>query len=282
MEISLILAFRERRTEYIKHLEATIKHHEEQLSGLQQSSRNAADEVLMLRYKNSLLERILMEKGINVTAELRAVSHFDPPPPPPHHRAPQPAATAPPANSAAAAAAAAAAASVAVQHALPPQPAVPPPHQQQLHQQQQRQRPAAGRSHAPLPKGALMSPAQETLPVPTSRNPSPSVIAIPTPPQSSFSLPPHTTAPLQEFQQPLPPHQQQQQQQSSGIASYYPSPYQTHMEELGKLPRVLPVRLFFFFPFFWCFLSVPLQYEGTVHPRLTRVKYRTGVRCRTG
>jgi hypothetical protein len=39
---------------------------------LQNSHRNAADECLMLRYKNSLLERILLEKGIDVQAELRA------------------------------------------------------------------------------------------------------------------------------------------------------------------------------------------------------------------
>ncbi|KAK5108718.1 hypothetical protein LTR62_007865 [Meristemomyces frigidus] len=56
-------AFRERRTEYIKQLEATIKQNEETLSHLQQSQRTAADECLMLRYKNSLLERILLEKG---------------------------------------------------------------------------------------------------------------------------------------------------------------------------------------------------------------------------
>ena len=56
-------AFRERRTEYIKQLETTIKHHEETLQNLQQSHRSAADECLMLRYKNSLLERILLEKG---------------------------------------------------------------------------------------------------------------------------------------------------------------------------------------------------------------------------
>lgn len=65
-------AFRERRTEYIKQLESTIKHHEETLQNLQQSHRSAADECLMLRYKNSLLERILLEKGIDVQAELRA------------------------------------------------------------------------------------------------------------------------------------------------------------------------------------------------------------------
>jgi hypothetical protein len=56
-------AFRERRTEYIKQLESTIKLHEETLQNLQQSHRSAADECLMLRYKNSLLERILLEKG---------------------------------------------------------------------------------------------------------------------------------------------------------------------------------------------------------------------------
>lgn len=64
-------AFRERRTEYIKQLETTIKQNEEALQSLQQSHRNAADECLMLRYKNSLLERILLEKGIDVQAELR-------------------------------------------------------------------------------------------------------------------------------------------------------------------------------------------------------------------
>ncbi|KAL8710371.1 MAG: hypothetical protein Q9225_007296 [Loekoesia sp. 1 TL-2023] len=65
-------AFRERRTEYIKQLETTIKQHEDSLQNLQQSHRHAADECLMLRYKNSLLERILLEKGIDVQAELRS------------------------------------------------------------------------------------------------------------------------------------------------------------------------------------------------------------------
>ncbi|CAK4028974.1 hypothetical protein DOTSEDRAFT_68942 [Lecanosticta acicola] len=64
-------AFRERRTEYIKQLEATIKQNEDTLANLQQSHRTAADECLMLRYKNSLLERILLEKGIDVQAELQ-------------------------------------------------------------------------------------------------------------------------------------------------------------------------------------------------------------------
>lgn len=65
-------AFRERRTEYIKQLEETIQVHETNLHNLQSAHRNAADECLMLRYKNSLLERILLEKGIDVHAELQA------------------------------------------------------------------------------------------------------------------------------------------------------------------------------------------------------------------
>lgn len=65
-------AFRERRTEYIKQLEETIRVHENNLHNLQTAHRSAADECLMLRYKNSLLERILLEKGIDVQAELRA------------------------------------------------------------------------------------------------------------------------------------------------------------------------------------------------------------------
>ena len=60
-------AFRERRTEYIKQLENTIKIHEDTLQNLQQSHRQAADECLMLRYKNSLLERVLLEKGMGNT-----------------------------------------------------------------------------------------------------------------------------------------------------------------------------------------------------------------------
>lgn len=56
-------AFRERRTEYIKQLEETIRVHESNLHNLQSAHRTAADECLMLRYKNSLLERILLEKG---------------------------------------------------------------------------------------------------------------------------------------------------------------------------------------------------------------------------
>ncbi|KAB5511112.1 hypothetical protein GE09DRAFT_1295672 [Coniochaeta sp. 2T2.1] len=45
-------AFRERRTEYIKQLEETIRVHEQNLHNLQTAHRHAADECLMLRYKN--------------------------------------------------------------------------------------------------------------------------------------------------------------------------------------------------------------------------------------
>lgn len=65
-------AFRERRTEYIKQLEQTISVQEQTLANLNAAHRTAADECLMLRYKNSLLERILLEKGIDVQAELQA------------------------------------------------------------------------------------------------------------------------------------------------------------------------------------------------------------------
>ncbi|KAK6585598.1 hypothetical protein PZA11_002325 [Diplocarpon coronariae] len=60
-------AFRERRTEYIKQLEETIRVHETNLHTLQTAHRGASDECLMLRYKNSLLERILLEKGGSIT-----------------------------------------------------------------------------------------------------------------------------------------------------------------------------------------------------------------------
>lgn len=207
------IAFRERRTEYIKHLEATIKHHEEQLSGLQQSTRQAADEVLMLRYKNSLLERILLEKGIDVAAELRTYTtapyddrqqqHIVSQPPP--VGMPQPTSTLPPQSSG-------------------------------LH------RPGIGRRGSQVKRPIVNTGADSIFiktgpdalrPTPTSSTSA--AATIPTPPDhSSFNIPAH--GPRHEFQHPGIPVSQ----------TYYPSPYQTHMEELGKLPRVLPILLFFF------------------------------------
>jgi len=56
-------AFRERRTEYIKELEEEASTHKAEIKRLEEARSQAVDECLMLRYKNSLLERILLEKG---------------------------------------------------------------------------------------------------------------------------------------------------------------------------------------------------------------------------
>jgi len=56
-------AFRERRTEYIKQLEITLKQNEETIQNLRRSNRSATEECHLLRYRNSLLERIMIEKG---------------------------------------------------------------------------------------------------------------------------------------------------------------------------------------------------------------------------
>ncbi|RPB15441.1 hypothetical protein P167DRAFT_431125 [Morchella conica CCBAS932] len=195
-------AFRERRTEYIKHLEATIKHHEETLSSLQQSSRNAADEVLMLRYKNSLLERILLEKGIDVTAELRAFAQYDDtgrPQAAPQQTMPQ---------------------SLSRQQPIQQHPALRPIHGGPIIQKRPSINP---------PPEALYIKTSPLLRPNHSRTTSPS-IAIPTPPDQSFQIPHSTvttpTAP-QDFPHPGIPMGQ----------NFYPSPFQSHMEELGKLPR---------------------------------------------
>jgi hypothetical protein len=59
-------AFRERRTEYIKQLEETIRIHEVNLHNVHTARQSAAEECIMLRYKNSFLERILLEKGVQI------------------------------------------------------------------------------------------------------------------------------------------------------------------------------------------------------------------------
>ena len=57
-------AFRERRIEYIKELEEKVKAYSARLRALEAKRTEGADECLMLRYKNSLLERILVHKGM--------------------------------------------------------------------------------------------------------------------------------------------------------------------------------------------------------------------------
>jgi hypothetical protein len=55
--------FRERRIIYVAQLEKTIQEQRDELRRLQDSCSSATDERLNLKYKNSLLERILLEKG---------------------------------------------------------------------------------------------------------------------------------------------------------------------------------------------------------------------------
>jgi hypothetical protein len=56
-------SFRERRTEYIKELETTVEVQSEKLRTMEATRASGADDYLMLRYKNSLLEKILLVKG---------------------------------------------------------------------------------------------------------------------------------------------------------------------------------------------------------------------------
>ncbi|KAK8246186.1 hypothetical protein HDK90DRAFT_506002 [Phyllosticta capitalensis] len=250
-------AFRERRTEYIKQLESTIKHHEETLQTLQQNHRSAADECLMLRYKNSLLERILLEKGIDVQAELRAKTgspHLGP------TRMP------PPAGS-------------AVQQPPPMQRAIMNRHHQ------------ARRSFAAMPQkvdvdAAVQNHSPQSQPTPASHMSSPSTTATKSPnfmPSVSPNVGPVSQPQAQQQQQqpqqqqqlrPQPPRQQYnplppprpsintQFNASNGMSNaspvnapaganamagsnngpsaYYPSPFQSHMDQLGKLTPFLP------------------------------------------
>ncbi len=56
-------AFRERRTEYIAQLEKSIEDMKSELRLSQTARSTAVEELLMIKYKNSLLERILLENG---------------------------------------------------------------------------------------------------------------------------------------------------------------------------------------------------------------------------
>ena len=210
-------AFRERRTEYIKHLELTIKHHEEQLSSLQQSSRNAAEEVLMLRYKTSLLERILLEKGIDVQSELRAFSQGEPSTP---------------------------SASISPISIPQQQQQQRQPHhnirQQQISRQSISNAPKRGSVSQQSTEAIYIKTSPTMQPTPVSRAPSPhaNTSAMPTPPDATTaSYVSHSvvSTPTADFVSPGGGN-------NSGCMSiphnYYPSPYHQHMEELGKLPLV--------------------------------------------
>ncbi|EMD01137.1 hypothetical protein BAUCODRAFT_62407 [Baudoinia panamericana UAMH 10762] len=247
-------AFRERRTEYIKQLEATIKQNEDTLATLQQSHRSAADECLMLRYKNSLLERILLEKGIDVQAELQLKTG-----------------------------------SPILEHGFAPPRANPPPTQvplpplQRTAVQRQHARKSGGQTFLPkLAPGHLNAettftqPSPQGHPTPLSHSPSPSSltsrspltyhqggITPPTstvltqgqtqqfhhlqarssqqPPSTGFYQPQQQQVPSNRQRAPQrPPPPSQYQSSASVIAgpssasAYYPSPFQKHIDQLGN------------------------------------------------
>lgn len=58
--------FRERRIIYVAQLEKTIQDQRDELRRLQNACSSATDERLNLKYKNSLLERILLERGESI------------------------------------------------------------------------------------------------------------------------------------------------------------------------------------------------------------------------
>lgn len=55
--------FRKRREAYINRLETSLENTKKELEDQQEADRVTADEVVLLRYQNSLLERVLFEKG---------------------------------------------------------------------------------------------------------------------------------------------------------------------------------------------------------------------------
>ena len=55
--------FKERRTLYLRQLESDIGHKSQKLKELQTTHDKMSDDYLMLRYRCSFLERILLEKG---------------------------------------------------------------------------------------------------------------------------------------------------------------------------------------------------------------------------
>ncbi|KAF1971276.1 hypothetical protein BU23DRAFT_646864 [Bimuria novae-zelandiae CBS 107.79] len=256
-------AFRERRTEYIKQLESTIKHHEETLQNLQQSHRSAADECLMLRYKNSLLERILLEKGIDVQAELQAKTGS-----PNLGPTRQPTSTT----------------------ASPNQPALQQRAMMNNRQQQQNRRSLGGMPNKaegvhglPMiqPDGAVPNRSPLSQPTPGSHLPSPVASATRSPnfmPQGISVSPNFGSIPPQQHPQrhpqlqPQPPRSQytpmmgpqrpslntsqlpkngisngtpvgssanvmSRSSTSGGTQTYFPTPYSEHMTQLGKLSQ---------------------------------------------
>ncbi|CZT08384.1 uncharacterized protein RCO7_08232 [Rhynchosporium graminicola] len=69
-------AFRSRRKEHITELENIVQEQKEEIQESKNAHAGAKEEVLILKYKNSLLERILLEQGIDVNAELNNILVF--------------------------------------------------------------------------------------------------------------------------------------------------------------------------------------------------------------
>ena len=220
------------------------------MQSLQQSHRSAADECLMLRYKNSLLERILLEKGmpdllavyavtadretgINVQEELKMKADET-------HAAPHPPSSAQSQPS-------------AVQRAV-------------MNRQGQPRRSMSGPNPKPIRPHQAPShvpPRLQPTPPSTSRSPtsgsSPhSGKAIPRSSSGDSKIQKHRQHPLEPRQQShqgpsklsIPPVVSGMQTMSPSSASgskggeigtagtqtsFYPSPFQAHIEQLGKL-----------------------------------------------
>ncbi|KAF2963342.1 hypothetical protein GQX73_g10228 [Xylaria multiplex] len=236
-------AFRERRTEYIKQLEDTIRVHESNLTNLQAAHRSAAEECLMLRYKNSLLERILLEKGIDVQAELQAKTGSP---------------------------------NLGPTH-MPQNMMQPPPIQRAILNRHHNSRRSASSIAPKLEPGVTSVPAQvniqPSVASPKTRPTPPSHVASPTNPTPPYSG--HVTAasptaaapdhgnirtamppPIKQHMPPMPgilpgprqqlmQQQQQQQQQQTHQATSGPRPpslyptssFQSHFQQLGKLTQ---------------------------------------------
>ena len=216
------------------------------VQNLQQSHRSAADECLMLRYKNSLLERILLEKGhtvpvnpinsqqahssigIDVQTELKKKE-------------------------------------IPTTTRMPASLSQPTPIQRASGARHQHIRMSSGGSSSMLRRNSnLPNHSPQLQPTPSSHGSSPTTMRSPifgvqggmNPPQAGFQA------------QPQPQQQQLQSQRKlssypssvsvpasqSGLQSiapnpnvmfgkqrpsHWPSPYQTHIEQLGKLTRFL-------------------------------------------
>ncbi|KAL2394260.1 hypothetical protein ABEF92_001347 [Exophiala dermatitidis] len=215
-------AFRERRTEYIKQLETTIQHHEETLQNLQQSHRAAADECLMLRYKNSLLERILLEKGIDVQAELALKGSPNLRP----HRPPPMTGQASPMQKA----------MLNRQQQARHRPAMAPPIQTPT-PPSQHSSPSNARSPGFALQGGMASPATDISAQHSQQSQPPQQQNRPLPQPGSFpSQPRHPARQLSQSDssQPYPPRTQPNHMMQD---NYYPTSFQKHYSQLGKLTQ---------------------------------------------